>query len=85
MNQKSNLFSNNLKDLHIGDDIEIRHLNIIESYRVVDMQIVSLEEALCLDQTNNHYLTFITPYPVDCIDKAPLRLILKVKKLPFRI
>ena len=46
LNQKSDLFSNNLKDLHIGDDIEIRHLNTIESYRIIDIQIISLEEAI---------------------------------------
>ena len=84
MNQNSNLFLNNLKNLHIGDIIDIKHLDKTESYEIIDIQIISLKEALCLDQTNNHYLTFITPYPLDSIDKAPLRLLLKVKNLSFR-
>tara|TARA_B100000029_G_C17027692_1_gene760990 strand:- start:92 stop:376 length:285 start_codon:yes stop_codon:yes gene_type:complete len=83
-NQKSNLFLKNLKNMHIGDIIDIKHLDKIESYRIIDIQIISLEEALCLDQTNNHHLTFITPYPLNSIGKAPLRLLLKVKKLSLR-
>ena len=83
-NQKSNLFLKNLKNMQIGDIIDIKHLDKIESYRIIDIQIISLEEALCLDQTNNHHLTFITPYPLNSIGKAPLRLLLKVKKLSLR-
>ena len=84
MNQKSNLFLNNLKNLHIGDIIDIKHLDKTESYKIIDIQIISLKESLFLDQTNNQYLTFIIPYPLNSIGKAPLRLFLKIKKLSFR-
>ena len=47
MTQKSNLFLNNLKNLHIGDIIDIKHLDKTASYEIIDIQIISLEEALC--------------------------------------
>ena len=73
-------FFKKLEKIHLGDIIEIDSFKGFESFKVVDIQIISPSEIHWLDQTEENILTLVTCYPFNYIGNAPMRYIIRAKK-----
>lgn len=70
-------FFRSLKDISVGDAIELRTLEGIEHFRVDDISITDPLDVSVLDDTPSSTLTLITCYPFYYIGFAPDRYIVR--------
>ena len=70
-------FFRGLKDIVVGDVVEIETLNGKEEYRIERTWIVSPEDVSVLDPTPTRSLTLVTCYPFYFIGSAPQRFIVR--------
>jgi sortase A len=69
-----------LKDVGVGDTIEVRSLSARHSYIVESIRIVQPEDVSVLDPTPSPVLTLVTCYPFYFIGSAPQRYIVRAVK-----
>ncbi len=70
-------FFRGLKDVEIGDAIEVRTLDETFTYRIADITIVEPTDVGVLDDTSESILTLVTCYPFYFIGHAPQRYIVQ--------
>lgn len=70
-------FFRGLKDIEIGDEIELMTLGGREMYRVSDLQIVDPLDISVLDPTGESVITLITCYPFYYVGAAPERFVVR--------
>jgi len=70
-------FFRGLKDVEIGDQLEIVTLQGQQTYRVSELQIVDALDVSVLDATKDSAITLITCYPFYYIGSAPDRYIVR--------
>jgi sortase A len=73
-------FFRGLKDIGLGDTIEIRSLSARHSYVVESIRIVQPEDVSVLGRTSSPVLTLVTCYPFYFIGSAPQRYIVRAVK-----
>jgi sortase A len=73
-------FFRGLKDIAVGDDIELETLQAKEIYRVERIWIVDPEDVSVLDPTASPSLTLVTCYPLYFIGPAPKRFIVRAAR-----
>jgi sortase A len=66
-----------LKDVVLGDRIEIEHLSGTRAYRVSALYIVSPDDMRPLEQTQHSVVTLVTCYPFYYVGSAPQRYIVR--------
>ena len=64
-----------LKDIHVGDTIELRATNGTIKYQVSKIEIVTPEDTRVLTPTSDSELTLVTCYPFYFVGSAPQRFI----------
>jgi sortase A len=72
-------FFRGLKDLAIGDPVELELHNRIEEYVVRQIRIVTPEDVSVLDPTPTETLTLVTCFPFYYIGNAPQRYVITAK------
>ncbi|GHA14714.1 hypothetical protein GCM10008090_25650 [Arenicella chitinivorans] len=72
-------FFRGLKDIKVGDEIELATLTEDRRYRVVELSIVQPEDVHVLASTQAAELTLVTCYPFYFVGKAPQRFIVNAK------
>jgi len=87
-------FFRGLKDIHVGDTIDIQSQQGNSHYRVDEIQIVSPDEVSVLNPRAKPSLTLVTCYPFYFVGSAPSRYIvhatlantddLKISEMPVR-
>ena len=70
-------FFRSLKDIAVGDVIELETLRAKERYRVESLSVVNPEDVSVLDPTPDRSLTLITCYPFYFVGPAPKRYIVR--------
>jgi sortase A len=70
-------FFRGLKDIAIGDELEVESLAGTTHYRVTATLIVTPEDVYVLDPTDHATLTLVTCYPFYIVGDAPNRFIIK--------
>ncbi|MEO8196172.1 MAG: class D sortase [Thermoanaerobaculia bacterium] len=75
-------FFRGLKDLEVGDRLEIETLKGRQGYVVTTIRIVDPTEVQVLDPTPMPALTLVTCYPFYYVGKAPQRFIVQAQPLP---
>ena len=66
-----------LKDIQVGDDIEIQTTLGVESYAVTSITIIPKSDVSILEPTTEKTLTIVTCYPFYFVGHAPKRYIVK--------
>jgi sortase A len=66
-----------LKDLKLGDAIEVQSVGHTRRYRVTDLKIVEPTDVSVLDPTDEPSVTLVTCYPFYFVGSAPLRYIVR--------
>ena len=66
-----------LKDVHVGDTIDVQSLASTTHYRVTNISIVAPTDVQVLAATDSATLTLVTCYPFYFIGEAPQRYIVK--------
>jgi sortase A len=66
-----------LKDVHVGDTIDVQALASTTHYRVTEISVVEPTDVQVLAATDNATLTLVTCYPFYFIGEAPQRYIVK--------
>jgi len=66
-----------LKDVHIGDTVDVQSLASTTRYRVTEISVVEPTDVQVLAPTDNATLTLVTCYPFYFIGEAPQRYIVK--------
>jgi len=66
-----------LKDIEVGDDIEIQTTLGVESYAVTSITIIPKSDTSILAPTEDKTLTIVTCYPFYFVGHAPKRYIVK--------
>lgn len=72
-----------LRELVLGDTIELRTLAARQSYIVDSIRIVAPEEVSVLAQTSSSIVTLVTCYPFYFVGHAPLRYIVRAVQRDF--
>jgi len=70
-------FFRSLKDIQLGDDIEIQTTRGVESYEVSSITIIPKSDISILEPTTEKTLTIVTCYPFYFVGHAPKRYIVK--------
>ena len=70
-------FFRGLKDVEIGDEIELMTLGGRQSYRVFDLQIVDPLDVSVLGPIDNDVVTLVTCYPFYYMGPAPDRFVVR--------
>jgi LPXTG-site transpeptidase (sortase) family protein len=70
-------FFRSLKDIQLGDDIEITTTRGVESYAVTSITIIPKSDISILAPTTDKTLTIVTCYPFYFVGHAPKRYIVK--------
>ena len=70
-----------LKDVELGDVIEIETMSGVEQFRITDLIIVEPEDVYVLDPTTERSLTLVTCYPFYFVGSAPQRFIVRGTQL----
>lgn len=68
-------FFRGLKDVHVGDKIELELSDVVETYVVERLEIVSPQDKRPLEASERPSLTLVTCYPFYFIGDAPQRYI----------
>jgi len=66
-----------LKDIHVGDLLEIETVQSVDRYRVERSWIVEPEDVSVLDATQSPSVTLVTCYPFYFVGSAPRRFIVR--------
>jgi LPXTG-site transpeptidase (sortase) family protein len=66
-----------LKDIKVGDDIEIQTTRGVENYAVTSITIIPKSDVSILEPTAEKALTIVTCYPFYFVGHAPKRYIVK--------
>jgi len=66
-----------LKDLKLGDTIEVQSVDRTRRYRVTDLNVVEPTEVSVLDPTDAPSVTLVTCYPFYYLGNAPQRYIVR--------
>lgn len=74
-------FFRGLKDLKLGDAIDLVTRNRTETYSVDQMRVVSPDDVSVLQPTSNPSLTLVTCYPFHFVGSAPLRYIVHASRV----
>ena len=74
-------FFRGLKDIAVGDVVEIETLDGKEEYRIERTWIVTPEDVSVLDRTPARSLTLVTCYPFYFIGSAPQRFIVRAVRV----
>ncbi|MGW8370170.1 MAG: class D sortase [Gammaproteobacteria bacterium] len=72
-------FFRGLKDIEIGNTIELQTMTGIESYVITDTFIVEPTDVFVLDPTPSPSLTLVTCYPFYFVGHAPQRFIVRAE------
>jgi sortase A len=72
-------FFRGMKDVQVGDDIDIQTTRGTENYEVTSITIIPKEDASVLAPTTEKILTVVTCYPFYFVGHAPKRLIVTAK------
>jgi sortase A len=72
-------FFRGMKDVEVGDDIDIQTTRGTENYEVTSITIIPKEDASVLAPTTEKILTVVTCYPFYFVGHAPKRLIVTAK------
>jgi sortase A len=70
-------FFRGLKDITIGDDIELQHAGGLVTYSVTELFVVDPDAVHVLEPTRETTLTLITCYPFYFVGHAPQRFIVR--------
>ena len=70
-------FFRGLKDIQVGDDIEIQTTRGVESYAVTSITIIPKSDISIMAPTTEKTLTIVTCYPFYFVGNAPKRYIVK--------
>jgi sortase A len=70
-------FFRGLKDIELGDVIEVQSIDGALHYQVTELLIVEPEDVYVLDPTDRATLTLVTCYPFYFVGDAPQRFIVK--------
>jgi sortase A len=70
-------FFRGLKDIAVGDAVDLRTLDGTVRYRVTELLIVEPSDVYVLDPTDHATLTLVTCYPFYFVGDAPQRFIVK--------
>jgi sortase A len=74
-------FFRGLKDIAVGDVLELETLKGVESYRIDRTWIVDPEDVSVLDATPVQSITLVTCYPFYFIGSAPQRFIVRATRI----
>ena len=66
-----------MKDIQVGDDIDIQTTRGVESYAVTSITIIPKSDVSILEPTTEKSLTIVTCYPFYFVGHAPKRYIVK--------
>jgi len=66
-----------LKDVHVGDTIDVQSLASTTHYRITEISVVEPTDVQVLAATDSATLTLVTCYPFYFIGEAPQRFIVK--------
>jgi len=72
-----------LKDLNLGDRIELESTGRIQTYIVTDLSVVDPADVHVLDETGQPVLTLVTCYPFYFVGNAPERFIVRAEAAEF--
>jgi len=72
-------FFRSLKDIEVGDDIEMQTTRGVENYAVTSITIIPKSDISPLEPTTDKTLTIVTCYPFYFVGNAPKRYIVKAK------
>jgi sortase A len=70
-------FFRGLKDVHVGDAIDVESLEGTVHYRITELAVVEPTDVHVLDPTDTATVTLVTCYPFYFIGEAPQRFIVK--------
>ena len=70
-------FFRRLKNLSVGDTIELERRNGVVTYRVEDLRVVERTDTAALQPTHTPTLTLVTCYPFFYLGAAPQRYIVR--------
>lgn len=76
-------FFRGLKDVVIGDTIEVQTLEASLAYRIADISIVEPTDVGVLDDTPESTLTLVTCYPFYFVGHAPQRYIVQAVRIDY--
>jgi LPXTG-site transpeptidase (sortase) family protein len=68
-------FFRGLKDIQVGDDIELQTTSGVRTYEVTKIKIIPKEDVSVLEPTEEKILTIVTCYPFYFVGNAPKRYI----------
>lgn len=68
-----------LKDIRVGDEVELETLTRTERYRVDDLRIVPPTDVSVLQSTPDAVITMVTCYPFYFVGSAPQRFIVRAR------
>lgn len=71
-----------LKDIHDGDEIELKTADTSTHYLVDWARVVAPGDTSVLDSTNESVLTLVTCYPFYFVGGAPKRFVIRAHKVP---
>jgi len=71
-----------LKNVHEGDEIELKTANVSTRYRVDWAKVVPPEDDSVLDPTHESALTLVTCYPFYFVGAAPERFVVRAHRIP---
>jgi sortase A len=71
-----------LKNIHDGDEIELKTVDTSTRYVVNWTKVVAPEDVSVLDSTSESALTLVTCYPFYFIGAAPRRFVVRAHKVP---
>lgn len=78
-------FFRGLKDVDVGDELELETLVGVQSYRIDEIVIVQPEDVQVLEPTPMPSVTLVTCYPFYFVGKAPQRYIVRATRFgPLR-
>ena len=73
-------FFRGLKDIRVGDILELESIGRVDSYRVERTWIVEPEDVSVLDPTSTPSVTLVTCYPFYFVGSAPHRFIVRAEQ-----
>ena len=75
-------FFRHLKDVSVGDRIEVAHGGDTDVYRVDSMRVVDKQDVSALRSSDHAVLTLVTCYPFFYLGAAPQRYIVQASLVP---
>lgn len=74
-------FFRGLKDVRVGDRLDLETVRGTEEYRIEKISIVPPEDVSVLDPAPGHVLTLVSCYPFYFVGDAPLRFIVRAVRV----